>query len=146
MAIPLSQNAVIHYNTGTYATPTWTPIANVRNVTLTDNADPVDVTTRSSGGIKEFKQGLKNVSCDFEILYDTSAAGFSSLETAYDGGTAVELLIHEDSATVSGAKGIRGEFTVLQFDIEQSFGDALVVNVSVSPTPNANAVPTRFTT
>ena len=52
MAHVLSENAKLYYNSGSYASPTWVEICNVKDVTLSLEKDEVDVTTRCSGGLK----------------------------------------------------------------------------------------------
>jgi predicted secreted protein len=59
MAHVLSQNAKFYRNTGTYAVPVWDLVGNVKDLTLSLEKDETDVTTRSSGGWKEFVEGLK---------------------------------------------------------------------------------------
>jgi len=59
----LSENAVMYFNAGTYAAPTWTEISNIKDVTLNLEGSEVDVSTRASGGWTENVQGL----CKYEV-------------------------------------------------------------------------------
>ena len=50
MAVKLGLDAKLFHNTGSYATPTWDEITNVRDLTLNLEAGEADVTTRGNAG------------------------------------------------------------------------------------------------
>lgn len=145
MAHVLSQNAKAYRNTGTYASPTWSEITLVKDLTLNLTKDKADVTTRGSGGYKEFVDGLKDASVEFSHLWDTSDAHFTALRTAYTANTAVEVLILDGTSATSGAQGLRAHMMVESFTRNETLGEALMVDVTLSPVKNTNAAPAWFT-
>ena len=50
MTIKLGMEAKLYRNTGTYATPTWVEMLNVKDLTLNLEASEADVTTRGNAG------------------------------------------------------------------------------------------------
>lgn len=50
MAVKLGLDAKLYRNTGTFASPAWNEIQNVKDVTLNLEAGKADVTTRGSAG------------------------------------------------------------------------------------------------
>jgi len=86
---------IVNVNTGTEASPTWTPVAGQRGASLTLNADTIDITSKDSNNWKEVVAGQKNWSIKFDSLvimndtgdgYDTS---LEALESAYMSGNTV---------------------------------------------------------
>ena len=135
----------IYYNANTYASPTWTLIANVKDVTLSMEATDIEVANRSASGWSESIQGLKKGAIDFQIDWDTSAAGFTSIRDAFLNGTDLEMAVMDGAIATSGKQGLRATMTVLSFARNEGLEDVVTVDVSVKPTPNANANPAWLT-
>lgn len=145
MAHVLSENAKLYYNTGTYGSPTWSLISNVKDVTLSLEKDEVDVTTRASGGFKEYVDGLIDASINFSMLWDTGNVAFTALQTAFFAKTAVELLVCDGVYSVTGTQGLKAACMVKTFSRGENLGEALTVDCVVRPVKNANAAPSWYT-
>lgn len=145
MAHVLSENAKLYYNTGTYAAPVWSLINNVKDLTLSLEKDEVDVTTRGSGGFKEYVDGLIDASIEWGMLWDTADTAFTAMQTAFFAKTAVELLIVDGVYSTTGAQGLRATCMVKSFSRGENLGEALTVDLSARPVKNANAAPTWYT-
>jgi|SRR5690606_22801541 len=145
MAHVLSEDAKLYYNAGTYATPTWTEIDNVRDLTLNVTKDEVDVSTRGGGGWREFVDGLKDASVEFAMVWDDDDAAFTAIKNAFLNNTAVEFLVLDGAYNSSGSQGLRATCMVSSFTRNETLGEALMVDVTVRPTKNANAAPAWFT-
>jgi predicted secreted protein len=145
MAHVLAENAKLYYNTGTYAAPTWTLITNVKDVTLSMEKDEIDVTTRASGGFKEFVDGLIDASVEFSMIWDTGNAAFTAIKAAFFAKTAVELLVCDGVYTVTGSQGLRAECMIKSFSRGENLGEALTVDCSARPVKNTNAAPSWYT-
>jgi hypothetical protein len=144
MAFVLAENAKLYYNTGTYASPTWAEICNVKDLTLSLEKDEVDVTTRCSGGFKEYADGLLDANVTFNMLYDPSDAAFTALQTAFFAKTAVEVLVldgPETPASGDTSQGLRSTTMVKSFSRSESLGEALMTDVALRPVANDNAAP-----
>lgn len=138
----LSEDAVLYYNSGTYQSPTWSAITNVKDVTLSLDKDEIDVTTRASAGFKEFVDGLIDATIDFNILWDTDDTAFTAIRTAFFAKTAVEFLILD--ATTTTGQGLRATCMIKSFNRNETLGEALTVDVSVRPVRNSNSPPTWY--
>jgi len=145
MAHVLSQNAKFYRNTGTYATPTWDLIGNVKDLTLSLEKDETDVTTRASGGWKEFVDGMKDATIEFGMLWDTGDADFTAIKDAFTGNTAIEVLVLDGLVATAGSQGLRVTCMVKSFTRNENLGEALMVDVSLRPVKNSNAAPAWYT-
>lgn len=140
MAHVLAEKAKLYRNTGTHAAPTWNEIANVKDLTLAMEKDETDVTTRASGGWKEFVDGLIDGSVEFSMLWDPADADFSALQTAFFAKTPIEFAVMDGIITGAGAtgnQGLRAYMMVKGFTRNENLGEALMVDVSIRPTKNS---------
>jgi predicted secreted protein len=143
----LSQNAKLYRNTATYATPTWDLVGNVKDLTLSLEKDETDVTTRASGGWKEFVDGMKDATVEFGMLWDTGDADFTAIKDAFINNTAIECAVMDGIITGTGStgnQGLRASFMVKSFTRNENLGEALMVDVSLRPVKNASAAPSWY--
>lgn len=145
MAAVLSENAKLYRNSGSYGTPTWDLINNVKDLTLNLDKDEVDITTRGSGGFKEFIDGMIDASIDFGMVWDTADTDFTAIRTAFFAKTAIEFLILDGLQATSGSQGLRVTCMIKSFTRNENLGEALMVDVTLRPVKNANAAPTWYT-
>lgn len=145
MSHVLSENAKLYRNSGSYGSPTWDLISNVKDLTLNLDKDETDVTTRASGGFKEFVDGMIDASVEWSMLWDTSDANFTAIRTAFFAKTAVEFLILDGDEGTAGSQGLRVTCMVKGFTRNETLGEALMVDVNIRPTKNANAAPAWYT-
>jgi predicted secreted protein len=145
MAHVLSQNAKLYRNTGTYAVPVWDLIGNVKDLTLSLEKDETDVTTRASGGWKEFVDGMKDATVEFGMLWDTGDADFDAFQGAFINNTSVEILVLDGLVATTGSEGLRATMMVKSFTRNENLGEALMVDVSLRPVKNANSAPVWYT-
>ena len=145
MAHVLSQNAKLYRNTGTYSVPVWDLIGNVKDLTLSLEKDETDVTTRASGGWKEFVDGMKDATVEFGMLWDTGDADFDAFQGAFINNTSVEVLVLDGLAATAGSEGLRATMMVKSFTRNENLGEALMVDVSLRPVKNANSAPVWYT-
>lgn len=145
MSHVLSENAKFYRNSGSYGSPSWDLISNVKDLTLNLDKDETDVTTRASGGFKEFVDGLIDASIEFSMLWDTADTNFTAIRTAFFAKTAVEFLILDGDEGTAGSQGLRVTCMVKGFTRNEALGEALMVDVNIRPTKNANAAPAWYT-
>lgn len=151
MAAVLSENAKLYYNltstyggAGTYATPDWDLISNVTDLTLGATQEKVDVTTRASGGFREYLQGMIEASVSFKMVYDTGDVAFEDIQEAFWNKTPIEIAVMDGLIATSGSEGLRAHMMVEAFDREENIGGVLMVNVQMSPVKNSNAAPAWY--
>ena len=145
MAHVLAEDAKLYYNTGTYASPTWSEISNVKDLTLNLDKDETDVTTRASGGFKEFVDGLIDAGIEWGMLWDDNDTPFAAIRTAFFDKTAVEFLVLDGDVATSGNEGLRVTCMIKSFTRNETLGEALMIDVEARPVKNDDAAPAWYT-
>ena len=144
MAHVLAENAILFRNTGTYASPVWDAVSQVKDLSVTQSKGEVDVTTRASGGYVEIVDGLKDASIEFSILYDTTDTDFAAILAAYHANTAIDFFV-ADGAAATGTEGLRAACLISQANLSETLGEALMMDFVAKPVKNSDAAPTWFT-
>ena len=145
MAIVLSENAKLYRNTGSYGTPVWDLVPNVKDLTLNLTKSAVDVTTRGSGGYVESVDGLIDANVSFGMVWDASDADFTAIQTAFFAKTAIEFLVLDGLQATTGSQGLRATCMIESFTRNETLGEALMVDCAIRPTKNSNAAPAWYT-
>lgn len=138
----LGVDAKLYYNTGTYASPTWTEITNVKDLTLNLQKGEADVTTRGGNGWKQSVGTLKEASIEFAMVWDPDDSAFTAIKDAFMNNTSIELLVldgDESPATGVTVQGLRAECSITSFKRNEGLEDALTVDVTAKPTYSSNA-------
>lgn len=100
-----------------------------RDVTLNQERGEADVTSRGSGGHKSYKPTLKDATLEFEIVEDTTNAGYTALRDAYLNGTAVALAARDGAS----GEGLDADWIITNFSRNEPLEDAVTVNVTARP-------------
>jgi hypothetical protein len=138
MAIVLGFNAKLYRNTATHSSPTWSELTNVRDCKLTLSADEVDVTTRAGLGYKQTEPGLIDANVEFGMVWDTTDAGFTAIQTAFLARSIIEVLVLDGAYTVPGSQGLQATMKVTKFDRDEAVAGVLGVTVTMKPCISAN--------
>ncbi len=141
MAIRLGLNAKLYRNTGSYASPTWNEIGNVKDVTLNLESAEADVTVRANNGWRATVPTLKDASVEFEMVWDTADEDFQAIRDAYLNNTTLEVLALDgpvSGAGSTGNQGLRAVCNVTGFSRSEPLEEALSVSVTVKPAYSAN--------
>jgi hypothetical protein len=144
MPLTFGYQAKLYRNTGTYGTPAWNEVPNVRDVTMSLTVEEDDVTTRGGNGWKQNAATLKDASVDFEMIYDKTDPDFTAFKDAFLNSTAIDVAVMDGDITVTGNQGLRAEMMVTKFDRMENLTQALKVSVTIKPTYSSNA-PTWYT-
>ncbi len=75
MGVKLGLDARLYMNSGTYASPTWSGLNTVRDLTLNLETGEADVSTRSNQGWRATVSTLKDASLEFELVIDPEDSG-----------------------------------------------------------------------
>lgn len=134
MTIKLGMEAKLYRNTGTYASPTWVEMQNVKDLTLNLEASEADVTTRGNAGWRATIAALKDGSIEFEMVWDTEDTDFTALKNAFFDGTPIELAVMDGDMSAAGTQGLRAVCRILNFTRTESLEEALTVSVTAKPT------------
>ncbi len=141
MAIRLGLNAKLYRNTGSYASPTWNEIGNVKDVTLNLESAEADDTVRANNGWRATVPTLKDASVEFEMVWDTADEDFQAIRDAYLNNTTLEVLALDgpvSGAGSTGNQGLRAVCNVTGFSRSEPLEEALSVSVTVKPAYSAN--------
>ena len=138
MAVKLGLSAKMYRNTGTYASPVWNEIKNVKDLTLTLETGEADVTTRGNAGWRATVATLRDASVEFEMVWDTSDDDFSAIRNAFLNNTSLEVAVMDGDITTSGSQGLRATCMVTSFSRSEALEEAITVSVTIKPTYAAN--------
>lgn len=130
MATILGKDCALYY--GTAGSTADTLVENVKDVTLNLTTGEADVTTRGSGGWREFIATLRDGGASFEILWDTSDAFFTAIQTAFINGTLIAMLVLDD-AIADGGQGLDADMMVSSFTRNETLDDAVTASIEVKP-------------
>jgi predicted secreted protein len=138
MSVVLGLNAKLYRNTGSYATPTWDLVDNVKDLTLNLEKGEADVTRRASAGWRETVGTLKDASIEFQMVWDTEDEDFTAIKDAFFNNTSIEFAVMDGDIEVAGSQGLRATMDVINFSREENLEEALTVSVTIKPTFAAN--------
>ena len=138
MAYVLGLNAKLYRYDGT---STWHLIGNTRDLSLSLEKAPADITTRGGDGWRQSVATLKDGSVSFQMVYDTSDANFTALQTAFMSSDAGDILfeVFDGDRTTSGTQGLEAWFTITGFNINQNLEEAMTVDVTMQTAYNSTA-------
>ena len=134
----LGLDAKLYLNSGTYASPTWDEVANVKDLSLALEKSEADVSTRASAW-SLIKGALKSATIDFNQVYDTTDANWTAFKNAYLSNTSVECAILDGGVGADGTEGLRASCEVLKWSHSQNLEEALMTEISLKPTRADNA-------
>ena len=136
MAFKLGMEAKILYKVGGQGgAGTWNALNNVRDVTLTLEAGEADVTTRANNGWRATVATLKEASVEFEMVWDTTDAGFTAIKDAYLGNDPIGLQILDGT----NGQGLQADFMITSFSRNEALEEAITVSVTAKVTYSATA-------
>lgn len=138
MGVKLGMDAKLYRNTGTYASPTWNEVKNVKDVTLNLEAGEADVTTRGNAGWRANIATLKDASLEFEMVWDTADDDFTAIRTAFLTNAAIEFAVLDGPVATSGSQGLRASMAITNFSRAEPLEEAIKVSVTAKPTYAAN--------
>lgn len=123
----------------TGAAPNLDEIVNVKSETLSSEKTTADVTTRGALGWRQKVAALKDASIDIEMVYDTTDADFTAMQTAYLDNSVIALAFLDGESDVVGTKGLWADFMVTKMGMPRELEGAVVVTFTVEITYSAVA-------
>ena len=132
MARVLGMNCKAYY--GTAGVSATTELTNIQDVTIDLSTESADITTRSNSGWKASLSTLKSGSVSFDMVYDTTDAGFTAISTAWEGSTEIAASFLDGAS----GTGLWSDFVVTNFSRNESLSEAVTVSVSLEPSGNTD--------
>jgi hypothetical protein len=145
MTVPIGFQCKLYRNTGTYASPTWTEITNVKDLEVPFAFSEADVSTRSGGGWREKMAGLLDAPVTFGMVYDPADTVYTALRTAAFARTTVEFAIADGAIATVGTHYLRARCQILGFTFNQPLEEGAMTDVSLFPTRNSDGAPAFVT-
>ena len=140
MAARFSLNAKLYRNTGSYGSPVWSLINNVKDLTMTIDKRASDVTTRGANGWGLFAAVLKDASIEFSMLDKVAPdSDLNAIRDAFLNDTQIEFAIMDDLIVTSGAQGLRATCEVFTFSRNEKIADTVSYDIKIQPADSANA-------
>lgn len=124
----------LYRNTGTYGSPTLTPMLNVKGVEAPDKLDEDDVTVRGAAGRKQTIGTLQDQELNFSMLNISGDADVAAIRTAYAARTPIEFFMTDYVVTDSAAVGFRCVMQVMECTLMQADGKTQYWQVKCKPT------------
>lgn len=139
MASVMGLDAKIYYDESGVGGSSWTELTNVKDVTLNLDRTEVDVTTRANDGWKASETPLKEASVEFQMIYDTSDAGFTAMMDAYLNNTLIGIAACDGNVATSGTQGLHADMKVMNIGQQQELENVIMVSVTLKPTYSGTA-------
>ena len=141
MAAKHGIDAKLARNTGTWASPTWSPLTCVVEVEPPAGWNTVEIKTRASRVVYGAKVNM-GLDFTFRVLCDDSDAGYTALMTSFRSLTSdLDLLVIDGPTTTVGSFGFRGHFQIAEGGQPQPPDDVLYRTFKAVPYPQATEVP-----
>lgn len=142
MKLFLGVNGRTYRNTGTYGSPTWTEIKNVKDLGLNIEHEEYDASTREGGGWEGIVSALIRASIEYQMRYDTTDANWIAIRDAalsIGDANVIEFAIMDGPIGTTGSQGLRASFSILKFPRSENLAEHMMVDVAMKPAPSANA-------
>lgn len=109
-------NFKLYRNTGTYASPTWSIVAEISDVAVSElTRNIAELKRRSSDFIVGLPAKIQMISVDIKMIHGIDATNFAAFKDAFFNATVIELAILDGIITTTGTQGLRLGMLVEQF-------------------------------
>jgi hypothetical protein len=130
-------DCVLLRNTATYSAPTWDPIGNTQDVTITLTKNEATVKVR--GTVWEQVRGTTKVgSVEFSMAYAGDDTDWLSLRDAFMQGNAVDLAVADGPIATTGTIYYRQVSEVTAFSRKEPLEEFLGTDVTCKPAIGPN--------
>lgn len=144
MASILGLDCKMYRNEGTYDSPNWVEILNVRDVKISRQKAKADVSVRGSS-VRLERGTLKTYTITTQMVYDPEQEDWQAFNDAFEDGDGIELAVADGDIAQNGTRYLRALFDVFSFDEDQSLEAAVMNDVEFGPTYDAENLPTWYT-
>lgn len=120
MAPTVGKNMKLYRNTGTVATPTWTEVAEIGDVSIPDlSRGLAELKRRSNDFVKNLAALIQSIAVEFTLVHGLDATNFDAIRQAFFNGTAEEYAVMNGDISTSGNEGLRVPVLVENFPWDQ---------------------------
>ena len=135
----LGSEAKLYYSTAALSasnppgSASWNEIKNCRDLTLGMDKGEADVTTRGHSGYRATLPTLKEVSIEFEMMWEPSDTAFQKIRDAYLSNTLLAMAVMDGAIGTSGNQGFTANMGVISFSRGEPLEEGMTVSVTVKP-------------
>jgi len=127
----LGMNAGLYQGAAGSTSPSsMSEVDNVRDVTLSLEAGEADITTRGNSGWRATAPTLRECTVEFQMVRRPGDAVFDAIKNAFLSAGTVALAVLDQKATISGAQGPLGDFSITNFSRNEALEEAIVADVT----------------
>lgn len=130
--IKIGPKCAVYRNTGTYGSPTWTAITNVRDAQVAIPWDLVEASIRDTR-VRLYHPTQIDFAVSLTVRCDDADAGYQALLGAAQEGTTIDMMILDGLVSVEGSAGVRSHFHVSMTGQPQGIGDVLYATFDLKP-------------
>ncbi|TVQ33881.1 MAG: hypothetical protein EA376_01215 [Phycisphaeraceae bacterium] len=121
--------AVLRYKVGGFdSVGSWVDLTNVRDVTVSAEANEADVTTRGNQGWRQTIAGLREATIEFEMVWEPGDDGFDAIKDAFLTSGIIGLAAL-DSPGAQG-NGPVGDWSITNFSRSEPLEEGITVSVT----------------
>ena len=139
MAIPIGLDGYFYYNAGSYASPSWTLIPYVKDISSVNfEVGEADGSSRISRWRRRVRT-LKDFSIEFSMVKDTSNETIQEvLRDAFINSTDVEFAVADGPIATAGTDYVRAAMGIFKYEETEGLEDVIMVNISLKLVPSSN--------
>lgn len=117
----------------------WLELTNIKDLSLSLEAATDDVSVRGGAGWRLTVGTLRDGTTEWEMIYDTTDAGFVAIKDAYFNAAdrVIGLYVADGDEATTGTEGLMADFMITGFGITQNLEEASKVSVTAQPTFSA---------
>lgn len=138
MSTQIGLDMKLYYNTSNYASPSWSLISDVRDLTAPDVFKEADVSRRAAG-FNQYEPTLRDFSIEFDSVYDYSDTAFAALLTRYAAKTLTEFALADGLIATNGTHYLRVECKLFKAERSEPLEGANVYSFMAKPCYSSNA-------
>jgi len=114
----------LYRNTGTVATPVWSEVDEVGDVSIADLAIGLaELKRRANNFTKNLASLVQSIAVEFRLHYGLDATNFDALRGNFFAQTIEEWAVMSGDITTTGEQGLRCPFLLEQFPWDQPLED-----------------------
>ena len=114
----------LYRNTGTHASPAWSEVAEVGDVSIPDlSMGLAELKRRGSDFTKNLPTMIQSIAVEARLIHGLDTTTFAAIRTAFFAGDVEEYAVMDGDITVSGSQGLRVPALVEAFPWDQPLED-----------------------
>lgn len=114
-------------------TPVYEVVSNIKDLTRGLEKALADASTRGTGGFRAQLGTLKDLSLEFQMVYDPDDTDVIAFQDAFFSDDNIQFVILDGPISTTGSKGIRFMGQITNFSINEALEDVGLVDVSIVP-------------